>query len=313
MKIKKIRRLNLLLIPGISFLFFSFSYSLKPPGGDWVAPASANALVNPVPATPDNIEAGSGLFAKYCKSCHGSGGKGDGTKASGLDTPCGDFTEVGFQSQTDGALFYKIKEGRDDMPTFKSKIADEEDIWTLVNYIRTFGPPVIKQIIVVPEKEKTPEIEIKKDTVSTVQITPEKTTIEKKDSVAITQDSISTVEKTNIENLIKQYENAINSSDTIAVTSLYTTDGTYNSRSTLAVGVEKIKDAYVTFFKSSKWNIKFSIDEIEQCSEMAFVRTSGKGEISYFDHMDKGAVDSKEFIFLKKIKGEWKIYCFLGN
>jgi len=33
--------------------------------------------------------------------------------------------------------FYKIKEGRDDMPAFGKKIPDDSDIWTLVNYVKT--------------------------------------------------------------------------------------------------------------------------------------------------------------------------------
>ena len=64
--------------------------------------------------------------------------KGDGPKAAQLDTESGDFTVAAFQSQTDGALFYKTSEGRKDMPSFKKKIADQNDIWAVVNYMRTF-------------------------------------------------------------------------------------------------------------------------------------------------------------------------------
>jgi hypothetical protein len=48
------------------------------------------------------------------------------------------MTLAAFQSQSDGALFYKTSEGRDDMPSFKKKIPDAEDIWNLVNFVRTF-------------------------------------------------------------------------------------------------------------------------------------------------------------------------------
>ena len=74
-----------------------------------------------------------------CKSCHGSKGLGDGPKSKELDTPSGDFSLKEFQAQTDGELFYKIQTGRDDMPSFKKKITDDEDIWNLVNYMRTFA------------------------------------------------------------------------------------------------------------------------------------------------------------------------------
>jgi mono/diheme cytochrome c family protein len=42
------------------------------------------------------------------------------------------------QAETDGELFYKISEGREDMPAFKKKIPDEEDRWSVVNFTRTF-------------------------------------------------------------------------------------------------------------------------------------------------------------------------------
>ena len=62
---------------------------------------------------------------------------GDGTKASELKTEPGDFSKAAFQSQSDGSIFYKISEGRDDMPSFKKKMSDANDIWDVVNYVRS--------------------------------------------------------------------------------------------------------------------------------------------------------------------------------
>jgi len=62
---------------------------------------------------------------------------GDGTKAATLKTHPGDFTKPEFKAETDGDIFYKTSEGRKDMPSFKKKISDEDDIWSLINYIRT--------------------------------------------------------------------------------------------------------------------------------------------------------------------------------
>ncbi|MCF8246992.1 MAG: cytochrome c [Saprospiraceae bacterium] len=78
------------------------------------------------------------LWNKHCKSCHGKDGLGDGPKAAQLDTEAGDFSTATFQKQSDGAMFYKTFEGRDDMPTYKKKIPDAEDIWQLVHYMREF-------------------------------------------------------------------------------------------------------------------------------------------------------------------------------
>ena len=77
------------------------------------------------------------MFAKHCQSCHGKTGLGDGTKASELKTEPGDFSKAGFQSQSDGSIFYKISEGKDDMPSFKKKITEANDIWNVINFVRT--------------------------------------------------------------------------------------------------------------------------------------------------------------------------------
>ncbi len=113
-----------------------FAFAPPDKGKPWSAPAAAASKANPQKG-PESIEAGKALFAKHCQSCHGKKGLGDGTKASELKTEPGDFSTASFQGQSDGSLFYKISEGRDDMPSFKKKIADPNDIWNIVNFVRT--------------------------------------------------------------------------------------------------------------------------------------------------------------------------------
>jgi mono/diheme cytochrome c family protein len=103
----------------------------------WPVPDAAKNKANPVKSDAESIANGKNLYTTHCKSCHGTKGKGDGPKASQLDTECGDFTKATFQSQTDGAIFYKTFEGRKDMPSFKKKIPEANDIWAVVNYVRT--------------------------------------------------------------------------------------------------------------------------------------------------------------------------------
>ena len=114
-----------------SFTFFQDS---KP----WPVPDKYDKMANPVKADAASVDAGKAIWAKQCQSCHGKSGKGDGTKAAGLKTQPGDFTQASTQGETDGALFYKTSEGREDMPSFKKKLPDEEDIWSVINYMRTF-------------------------------------------------------------------------------------------------------------------------------------------------------------------------------
>jgi len=117
------------------FLLLSFmnGKQAKP----WTVPDKYQKMVNPVKSDPTSIAAGKALYNQHCKSCHGSKGKGDGPKAAQLDTESGDFTKD-LKDQTDGALFYKTYEGRKDMPSYKKKIPEADDIWAVVNYIRTF-------------------------------------------------------------------------------------------------------------------------------------------------------------------------------
>lgn len=107
------------------------------PAKPWPAPVKSAAVKNPVKPDGTNLKEGRDLYATHCQSCHGKKGKGDGTKAANLETQSGDFTAPGFQKQTDGTLFYKITEGRKDMPSFKKKIPEQSDIWNVVNYVRT--------------------------------------------------------------------------------------------------------------------------------------------------------------------------------
>lgn len=106
-------------------------------GDPWVVPEKYKKMKNPVKSDAESISAGKALYVKHCKSCHGSKGLGDGTKAAQLKTKCGDFSTADFQSQSDGSIFYKTNEGREDMPSFKKKIPDETDVWNLVNYLRS--------------------------------------------------------------------------------------------------------------------------------------------------------------------------------
>ena len=100
----------------------------------WVVPAKYENMKNPTDPKVD-IAIGKSLYAKHCKSCHGKEGYGDGPKADDVNGDLGDFSSEEFQSQSDGALYYKSIIGRDDMPEFTKKIPDEEDRWLVINYI----------------------------------------------------------------------------------------------------------------------------------------------------------------------------------
>lgn len=126
-------------IAGVSLalvLLMSFILAQPKPKA-WDVPANYKSMKNPAKATPENIASGKALYNQHCASCHGKKGLGDGPKARTLDTPSGDMSAAAYQNQTDGEHFYKTKFGRGDMPKYDKKVSDD-DIWAMVNYMRTF-------------------------------------------------------------------------------------------------------------------------------------------------------------------------------
>ncbi len=104
----------------------------------WVAPESANNLINPYALNDENIAEGLVLYKKLCRSCHGRNGDGQGVEAEDLETITTDFTNSLFLEQTDGSMFWKISEGKNDMESFKKRL-DEEEIWLVILYIKSFS------------------------------------------------------------------------------------------------------------------------------------------------------------------------------
>ncbi|MBC8456507.1 MAG: cytochrome c [Bacteroidales bacterium] len=120
----------------IAFFFVTAVYSqdAKP----WVIPAKYKAMKSTVKAgDADALADGKMLWSKFCKSCHGSKGLGDGPKAAMLKTFPGDFSSAAFQKYSDGEIYYMSFIGRDEMPNFEKKITAEADRWALVAYMRT--------------------------------------------------------------------------------------------------------------------------------------------------------------------------------
>lgn len=147
-KIKFIKQLNTILMKHqiikvfalimVTFGLWSFT-SNNVQDGKWEVPDKYKKMENPYKADKESLKIGKGLWSKHCKSCHGAEGLGDGSKAATLDTPAGDFTSAAFTAQTDGAIFFKSKFGKGDMPNYEKKIPYDEDLWHLVNYMRTFA------------------------------------------------------------------------------------------------------------------------------------------------------------------------------
>ena len=106
--------------------------------GPWVAPPIADNKRNPYQDNEEAMKDGKKLFNQLCAICHGAKGKGDGVAGMSLNPRPADLTKAVVQSQTDGAIFWKMTEGRAPMAEYKSSLSEEQR-WQLVNYIRSLA------------------------------------------------------------------------------------------------------------------------------------------------------------------------------
>lgn len=113
-------------------------------GSDITIPAEYRGLSNPMHGNQTSIQAGKDRFQKVCVSCHGEKGQGDGPAAS-LEPAPPDFSDpLRMSALSDGYLYWRITEGgsgspiRSTMPAWGS-VFDENEIWELVTYLRTFS------------------------------------------------------------------------------------------------------------------------------------------------------------------------------
>jgi mono/diheme cytochrome c family protein len=100
----------------------------------------AQKLKNPEPQNAESVESGKKLYQRYCASCHGPNGKGDGGLALSGGEPS-DLTDDAWDyGSTDGEIFVVIRDGVSaDMLAYKERL-NEKQIWQIVNYIRSIGP-----------------------------------------------------------------------------------------------------------------------------------------------------------------------------
>ena len=103
-------------------------------------PAEAKALKNPLSNTQKSIARGRTLYmTSGCVSCHGNDGKAMiEVVANATDLTNPSLYKSGSEP---GEIFRSIRDGAGvAMPPFKAQISHEEDIWHLVNFVRSLWP-----------------------------------------------------------------------------------------------------------------------------------------------------------------------------
>lgn len=132
-------RLVLVIITAGLSLFSGTSKFVQQP---WKAPVWTDSLYNPYNVEPLTLPQAQEVYNLYCISCHAGQGQGYPQEHTSQEMP--DFKQDWVRQQSDGALYWKIREGRGIMPGYKLKLSDEQQ-WQLVEYIRDLSKPFDQQ------------------------------------------------------------------------------------------------------------------------------------------------------------------------
>jgi len=101
---------------------------------EWMAPKEAAQQQNPVIPDENSLRSGKMSYQENCAACHGDQIRGLKGEQTGLDTDTPNLKER-LKNHSDGDFFWKINEGRGEMPSFKEELSDEQK-WQIINYIR---------------------------------------------------------------------------------------------------------------------------------------------------------------------------------
>ncbi len=107
------------------------------------APDTFLTMTNPVTSTTDTLQEAKSLYENRCSKCHGTRGDGNGSATKDLDVKPRNYTDKALMERIpDGQLFWIICYGSDpdttEMKGYKKKLS-EEQMWSLVHYIRSFA------------------------------------------------------------------------------------------------------------------------------------------------------------------------------
>ncbi|MBT4409633.1 MAG: cytochrome c [Bacteroidetes bacterium] len=109
---------------------------------DWIVPDNQKDRLATFSFDENAISSGSALYLTNCKSCHGMPGEGN---FAPLVPPPPDPEAAGFQSNSDGELYYKIRNGRGLMLGFQN-ILNSRETWETIAYVRSFNPDYLQEV-----------------------------------------------------------------------------------------------------------------------------------------------------------------------
>jgi len=104
-------------------------------GQEWIVPDDKKRKLSTFPFDEETKKAGEKIYTVNCVSCHGTPGKGNFLNL--VPSP-GDPATEKIQRNTDGEIFFKVSNGRGQMPSFKNSLSTNE-IWHVISFVRSFN------------------------------------------------------------------------------------------------------------------------------------------------------------------------------
>ena len=115
-----------------------------------------------------------------------------------------------------------------------------------------------------------------------------------------------------IVNVIKAYEKSLNTSDTAAALELYGEDPIFMPQYSAALsGRDAVKAGYDHVFNTIKLNVTFTVHEVVDMGDLAYVRTTSAGKTEIFAAKTTVKEGNNELFIFRKEQGKWKIHRYL--
>jgi uncharacterized protein (TIGR02246 family) len=115
-----------------------------------------------------------------------------------------------------------------------------------------------------------------------------------------------------IVNVIKAYEKSLNASDTPAALALYGEDPIFMPQYSAALsGRDAVKAGYEKVFSTLKLNVNFTIHEVVEMGDLAYVRTTSAGKTEILAKKTTVTEGNNELFIFRKEHGKWKIHRYL--
>lgn len=143
----------------LAFLLSIFATGLVTAQEEWIVPENEQGKLSEFEFNETTVETGQALYLTNCRSCHGIPGENNYIQ---LNPPPGDPATDKIQHNSDGALYYKIREGKGQMPSFK-KVLSVEQVWDVVSYLRSFNPDYVQQVAIKAANNRWTDIRIQLD------------------------------------------------------------------------------------------------------------------------------------------------------